>query len=197
VIGIGLLAAHALVYAGYVIDDAWISFRYAQSLAHGDGLVFQPGEHVEGYTNFLWVILATPLALLGIPLEAAMPALGLACAATTISIAVARAQRDDPSARFAGLPIALLLPIAHGIPFHAVGGLETMLFAMLLLIAELALIDRRPLPFAVATTLAFLTRPEAALLGLAGTAWLARRDRRAGKTALFAFAVLVTPYLAL
>lgn len=38
-------------------DDAYISFRYAQNLAEGRGLVFNPGERVEGYSNFLWTVL--------------------------------------------------------------------------------------------------------------------------------------------
>ncbi|HPQ38735.1 MAG TPA: hypothetical protein PLV45_00050 [bacterium] len=38
-------------------DDAFISFRYARNLIEGNGLVFNAGEHVEGYTNFLWVML--------------------------------------------------------------------------------------------------------------------------------------------
>jgi hypothetical protein len=32
-----------------VIDDAYISLRYSWSLAHGLGLVFDPGQHVEGF----------------------------------------------------------------------------------------------------------------------------------------------------
>ena len=50
-----------------VFDDAYISFRYARHLADGHGLVWNVGERVEGYTNFLWTLLlglldwATPL----------------------------------------------------------------------------------------------------------------------------------------
>ncbi|HLK36602.1 MAG TPA: glycosyltransferase family 39 protein [Polyangiaceae bacterium] len=45
-------------------DDAFISYRYARNLVRGDGLVFNPGEHVEGYTNLLYVLLmAIPFAL--------------------------------------------------------------------------------------------------------------------------------------
>ena len=43
----------------FVVDDAFISFRYAEHLAMGHGLVWNPGEHVEGYTNFLWTLLMT------------------------------------------------------------------------------------------------------------------------------------------
>jgi hypothetical protein len=40
------------------IDDSFISFRYARHLFEGHGLVFNPGDPVEGYTNFLWCIVA-------------------------------------------------------------------------------------------------------------------------------------------
>lgn len=54
------LSGHALG-----TDDAFISFRYALNLATGQGLTFNPGDRVEGYTNFLFVLLVTPFALLG------------------------------------------------------------------------------------------------------------------------------------
>ncbi len=47
----------------WIQDDAYISFRYARNLVDGHGLVFNPGDRVEGYTNFLWTVLsAVPLA---------------------------------------------------------------------------------------------------------------------------------------
>jgi hypothetical protein len=51
----------------WIVDDAGISFAYARNLAHGYGLVSQPGmTPVEGYSNFLWVILITPFFWLGL-----------------------------------------------------------------------------------------------------------------------------------
>ena len=47
-------------------DDAYISFRYARNAALGHGLVYNPGEPVEGYTNFLWTALFIPVELLGL-----------------------------------------------------------------------------------------------------------------------------------
>ena len=38
-------------------DDVYISLRYSLNLALGNGLVFNPGEKLESYTNFLWVIM--------------------------------------------------------------------------------------------------------------------------------------------
>src|SRR5687768_6252470 len=47
-------------------DDAYISYRYAANLVAGHGLVFNPGERVEGYSNFLYVMLVAPgIALFG------------------------------------------------------------------------------------------------------------------------------------
>ena len=38
-------------------DDAFISFRYAENFAAGNGLVFNAGERVEGFTNLSWTVL--------------------------------------------------------------------------------------------------------------------------------------------
>lgn len=50
--------------ARWIQDDAYISFRYAKNFIEGHGFVFNPGEPVEGYTNFLWTLISTiPIAL--------------------------------------------------------------------------------------------------------------------------------------
>ena len=45
-------------------DDAYISYRYAKNLVEGQGLVYNPGERVEGYSNFLFVLLTALLLFL-------------------------------------------------------------------------------------------------------------------------------------
>jgi hypothetical protein len=42
------------------LDDAYISYRYAENLMRGEGLVFNHGERVEGYSNFLYVLSVAP-----------------------------------------------------------------------------------------------------------------------------------------
>jgi hypothetical protein len=57
-----LIAEHHAHRLGHnVPDDAVTSMQYAKNLAHGHGLVFNQGERVDGYTNFLWVLVMTPL----------------------------------------------------------------------------------------------------------------------------------------
>jgi len=40
-------------------DDAFISYRYASNWVSGEGLVFNPGERVEGYSNLLYVLIVS------------------------------------------------------------------------------------------------------------------------------------------
>jgi arabinofuranosyltransferase len=63
---VGALFALVLFYftaqslVPFFSDDALISLRYAQRLASGDGLTWTNGDHTEGYTDFLWVLLQVP-----------------------------------------------------------------------------------------------------------------------------------------
>jgi len=47
-----------------LFDDGMISMRYAKNLVAGNGLVMNPGERVEGYTNPLWTIYMALIHLL-------------------------------------------------------------------------------------------------------------------------------------
>lgn len=48
-------------------DDAMISMRYAKNFADGNGLVWNIGERVEGYSNFLWTIIMGVVHFSGVP----------------------------------------------------------------------------------------------------------------------------------
>ena len=52
-----------------LFDDAMISMRYAYNLVHGNGLVWNVGQRVQGFTNPLWVFYMALLHLL--PISAA------------------------------------------------------------------------------------------------------------------------------
>ena len=47
-----------------LFDDAMISMRYAWNFSHGNGLVWNPGERVEGYTNFLMTLIMSAVTFL-------------------------------------------------------------------------------------------------------------------------------------
>ena len=48
---------HLAYYAPRIVDDAFISLRYAENLANGHGAVFNAGERVEGYSGPSWMLL--------------------------------------------------------------------------------------------------------------------------------------------
>jgi arabinofuranosyltransferase len=76
-----VLAISCLVRAfdrRWVSDDAFISFRYGRHLAEGEGLVWNPGEYVEGYTNLLWTLVLAVIEKLEADPVLASQALGLA-----------------------------------------------------------------------------------------------------------------------
>jgi len=164
-------------------DDAFISMRYARHLAAGSGLTFNPGERVEGYTNFLWTVLLAAAVRLGANPVRLAPWLSLLPALLLILV-VHRCGR-----RYGNVPhpgwalVAPFLVAAH--PFllaESVGGLETTLFVLLAFvgferqIAELAG-EARAGSSAAAFALATLVRPEGALcfvVALAGRVLAAR-----------------------
>lgn len=62
---LGLCILTYLVYYPFFCDDAFISLQYAQRLVAGKGLTWSDAvQPVEGYTNFLWVMLSASLAYL-------------------------------------------------------------------------------------------------------------------------------------
>jgi hypothetical protein len=194
-----MYAAHALCFVGALLDDAFISFRYAHNLERGLGLVFNAGERVEGYTNFAWVCLAA----LGLRLQFEplwlMPALALS-AGVALTWLVAKAARAlaPGDATWLG---PLLVATHTGLAFYAASGLETLLFSVLLTGAAWALVERRAWTFASLTSLSFCVRPEAALIGVLGSLLFfldAVRDRaraRGFACVLIGFCVLLVPYL--
>lgn len=60
------IASIHFLYLNTLEEDAFISFRYSRNLVEGHGLVFNIGEKpVEGYTNFLWVLIGALVMKLG------------------------------------------------------------------------------------------------------------------------------------
>jgi hypothetical protein len=71
VYGLGFIARTSFPVEGTryfsLLDDAMISMRYAKNFANGHGLVWNPGEYIEGFTNLLWTLYMSAWHLLPIP----------------------------------------------------------------------------------------------------------------------------------
>src|SRR5262247_1530018 len=85
VVAAAALVAHSLLF-NFVTDDAFISFVYSRNLAEHGQLVFNLGDRVEGYTNFLWTVVLGLLMKLGIQPDVASRVLGTACGVATLYV---------------------------------------------------------------------------------------------------------------
>lgn len=164
-----LLVLHGRTYFGYTSDDAYISYRYARNFSDGLGLVWNPGEYVEGYSNFLWVLILAGVDRAGGDIVPAARWIGIALAIATIA-ATYRLSREllaGEAGAVAGVAAALLLAASGPFALWSGAGLETSLFA--LLIAGAVLLHARETgarwqPSGILWGFAALTRPDAPLL---------------------------------
>ena len=123
----------------FVLDDAFISFRYAANLAAGNGLVYNPGERVEGYTNFLWTLLMVIPHLLGIDPVPFAQAIGLASFVLSLFLTHRLAFLATESHAEAWVAV-LFLGANYTFSAFATGGLETQTHACLLVATFLVLV---------------------------------------------------------
>jgi arabinofuranosyltransferase len=197
------IRARILYFDWCIHDDAFISFRYARNLVRGAGLVMNPGERVEGITNFLWTLLSAPPLLLGADPAKTAQLLGAALG-IGLMVAVFVFTEKRLGAGWYSIVTPAFLAFNMAFVMESLSGLETMAFASLVFAAYVIFLEerrdagRRPGLWGVWCGVATLVRPEGALIfGLLG-AWSlvgvwrgepASRLRRAA----FVYALLVLP----
>lgn len=154
-----------------VVDDAYISFRYVDQVLAGNGWVFNVGERVEGYSNFLWILALIPFRALGFPLVESAQLLGCLCGLAVL-LHTARLTERFTGAAWLGVGSALLLSLDGSFVRWCVEGLETPLFTLFFILAIHAELDIRQqsrgggwlsLP-GILLGLATLTRPDGIVL---------------------------------
>lgn len=195
----GVYRAYAL---RWVNDDAFISFRYAKNLIAGHGLVFNPGERVEGYTNFLWTMIVALGMRLGANPVVFTELVGIALFASLLAVWFAfhlhHAKREPEALPLFPVGAAVTAVTLHA-QIYATSGLETMLYALLVSIGFVMVVcDESPrgqLVAGAALSLATMTRPDGALFygaAFTASASLAIREKR-----LRSLVPLIAPALAI
>ena len=161
---LGFYGAVARTWTG---DDAFISFRYAQNLIEGKGLVYNAGEKVEGYSNFLWTMLIALGMEMNLDPIDTTNALGLVSFVLTILLFMYISWRffKEYSPYGVFLPITALGLLAHAhFREFATGGLETSFFTFLVSLGFSGLIFSKSRRGFLLTGLVFvlvmLTRPD-------------------------------------
>jgi len=176
-----LSATHAL-YFSHLADDAYISFRFAANFADGHGLVFNPGERVMGYSNFLWVLGLGGLEALGWRSPSAAPVVGIALGWGILALLYGHVRAAFGSRVVAAAAAALLATNATFALWLA-GGLEGPLFGLGLttaVVLALRIHERAPLRsfgvLGVVFGLTAWTRPEGVFYAVPVGLWLVLRE---------------------
>lgn len=183
-----IFCAHQYFYHETIIDEAFISFRYARNWAEGHGPVFNQGERVEGYTNFLTVALLT----LGFKFVSHFDPLyfvkviGVLSAIGQLILCVFLGFKIFKRAPWAGFLTAFFLSCDGTFHFASFNGLETQMFALFVTTSIYYDLKEGTVRTGAGSTffyfLCFLTRPDGVVFfALSRLYKLAQSVRASGK----------------
>ncbi len=182
-----------------VVDDAWITYTYARNLAAGHGIAFNPGEHVEGCTAFLHMVLLAPFAKLTARLDLVALVFNVLAWAGVATLTWGFLRRRD-GGRTGGMALLSMAVVLLGLSGLAwtYSGMEMPLVALAWLgAAKLHLRERErgswPWASALATVAAGLLRPDGILVAvpLALSTWYVDRKKFAwAKTVVYSVLVI-------
>ena len=201
---IPLLAIAVRLLAGpRPVDDAFITFRYARNLLSGFGLVYNPGEWVLGTTTPLFALLLSGTALLTNGPQSNFPVLALIANslfdALTCYILIRLGESLGRSS--AGTASALIWSIAPMSVSFAIGGMETSLLVLLMVLTFYLSVRQRYVPAALFAGLSVITRPDAVLF-IAPLfverliKWLRKSPSKPGAAELLSIALLLGVWIA-
>jgi len=189
----------------YIPDDSYITLRYARNVMEGEGFVFNEGQRLEGYTNFLWILMLVCAGKLGasLPLAARTLSFFFSCAVLVTAGYGAWANRTGrengwtQALAIAAAPI--LLAASPSFLTWSLSGTEIPLFTFLLLLGVVLLLDgRRPESAFTVFGILGLVRPEGLLFyALAGSILIdgSRNKAKMLLTGAAIFALIYAPYL--
>jgi arabinofuranosyltransferase len=160
---------HSLT-VNYSSDDGYIAFQYVKNFLLGNGIVYNPGERVEGYNNFLWIMLLAVVSWLlpRVELLHIAQALGIAFGALTVLLVCRFSRMVRPHLGIFSFLAGAFVALHSGLAAWSTGGLETTLYAFLVFAASFAYISylrtgKHHFAVPILFALAVLTRPDAVL----------------------------------
>lgn len=178
----------------FIQDDAYITIRYVENFTEGNGLIFNNGERVEGYTNLLWVLILSFFALISklfshqIDLAKTSQMLSLFFGIMTLVVSYfftiklikkkneELSQRDSVIIRIIALVPPFLLMLSAPMLYWGISGMETTLFTWLTMLSIYLYIVVKnengiDTIFLIVSLLNTLTRPEGMLVFVLIISW--------------------------
>ena len=145
-------------------DRSFVAYRYAENLANGHGLAFNPGDAPgEGYGSALWVVLCAALHRAGLSLPTAAPLLSLLFGALTLIVLWLALRRSGCTGALVATGLAATTgPLAVAAMSGEGVALTALLTVAMVMLVSRAEDNRRP--WMLAALLGFL-------LAACGNAW--------------------------
>ena len=198
---ITLLIYNTMLHGGYAVDDAYIGFRFLDNWLNNQGLVFNPQERVEGYTNFLWLVVLAPLRLLGISAETAALVVNLVCLMIVAYSCYVSVRKLVDSNNSLAVTVWALLAGYGSFTFWLTAGMEPLLMTALLCWANMEVLRQQRInaKAALLFSAAVLTRPDAALFAVIAFVFYfpykSIRDRKAILDYIYNAAIFALPLI--
>ncbi len=146
----------------FTFDDAYITFRYVQNLAIGDGFVYNKGEHVLGTTTPLFTLLLSIVHVIGFKIEQAAMLVSLMSSGIT-AVVIYKFACSLRMNHFAFVPV-LMYVLFPRLLVTDTAGMETSFFTLLIIASFYYLHKQKDYYAWGMATLATVTRPEGFLL---------------------------------
>jgi hypothetical protein len=159
---VGLIVRVILVRSSAPFDDAYITFRYVDNLAAGNGFVYNVGERVLGTTTPLFALILTPFTITGVPTDTA--ALVLSVVLDLLICLVLYALLRKTTGEATAITVSLFYALSYAAVAACGYGMETQVFVLLILVSIGLAARENYSATAVAAGLAVLTRPEGFVL---------------------------------
>ncbi len=156
-----LFVFYLIISYNYPGEDCYITFRYVENFIAGKGLVYNTGERVEGYSDFLWLMLLAFFRWLGFSPIIISRILGLVSTVLLLWVAsyysLKKKQRKIEWIYLATPLLIFFNPMLH---YHHGRGLETSFYAFLFIWAAFSFKRRNYANSSIAFAAMALLRPE-------------------------------------
>src|SRR5947208_3425636 len=94
-----IIGLYQAITLRWVSDDAFITFRYVQNFVAGNGIVYNIGEYVEGYTHFLWLLTLSGAKFIGFDPVNASICFGIVAYASILILFIFISKKENEQGR--------------------------------------------------------------------------------------------------
>ncbi len=193
----------------FIQDDSFITYRYVRNILRGYGPIFNTTERVEGYTNFLWLIILSFFGKLGFSFSEIISisqVLGIVFGVCTIAIVYFYLLHYLKIPTLWSFLVVFLFSLNYSFAYWAVSGMETGLFTLLITLGVFVFLKkgqslRTLLTVSLILGIASLTRPEGTLVWIMLTinftlmSIFYKQERKNNKQIIYGLLSMTIPYI--